>query len=223
MATENKLAMLNLAAGCLEPGEVYLEVGAWTGCSIIGASLGHDERRFVTIDNFSQFGGPIDECRRHLAEFGAHQVELIDADVWKLFSSKEIPSPVGVYFYDGGHTFREQYRALRSVEPFLSDEALVVVDDTSWPTVAAANQLFVERRPRFELIFRRQSAFHGEPEWWNGVEVYAYRRQRAAGKRPGIVLALEVCARLGARSLRYRSRHLARRIRDAFPARLGSG
>ncbi len=41
-----------------------------------------------------------------------------------MFSSKAIPSPVGVYFYDGGHTFREQYRALRNVEPFLADEAL---------------------------------------------------------------------------------------------------
>src|SRR5262245_66523401 len=67
MATENKLALLNLAAGCLEGDELYVEVGAWTGCSIIGASLGHDAEHFVTIDNFSQFGGPIEEYRETVA------------------------------------------------------------------------------------------------------------------------------------------------------------
>ena len=57
LATENKLAMLNLAAQFLQGDEIYLEVGAWAGCSIIGASLDLPDIHFVTIDNFSEFDG----------------------------------------------------------------------------------------------------------------------------------------------------------------------
>src|SRR5215218_3932148 len=55
MATENKLALLNLAAAHLEPGEAYLEVGSFKGLSLIGAMLGNAGRRFHAIENFLEF------------------------------------------------------------------------------------------------------------------------------------------------------------------------
>src|SRR5438105_3688716 len=71
MATENKLMLLNFAASLLEPGEVYLEVGTWKGLSILGAMLGNGDREFFAIDNFSQFGGAVEELRRNLDQHGA--------------------------------------------------------------------------------------------------------------------------------------------------------
>jgi predicted cupin superfamily sugar epimerase/predicted O-methyltransferase YrrM len=183
LVTENTLAMLNLAAQQLEDGEVYLEVGAWAGCSIIGASLGVDHR-FVTIDNFSEFDGTAEECRRNLEHFDAHHVELLDGDVWEVLASTTLPGPVGVYFYDGGHTFDDQYRALKTIEPLLADEALVVIDDTRWSQVAAANRLFVQRRPQFRRVLAFTSPWNQEPRWWNGIEVYTYRRALGPGRPP---------------------------------------
>ncbi|MGZ4542748.1 MAG: hypothetical protein ACXVXI_06430, partial [Mycobacteriaceae bacterium] len=43
-------------------GEVYLEAGAWRGTSICAAALDNVTGRFVTVDDFSAFGGPKDEC-----------------------------------------------------------------------------------------------------------------------------------------------------------------
>ena len=52
-----------------------------------------------------------------------------------------VPEPVGVYFYDGGHTWLAHYLALGVAEPLLADEALVLVDDASWPLVARGDSV----------------------------------------------------------------------------------
>ena len=52
LATENVLALLNLAASLLEPPESYVEVGSFFGASLIGAMRGNSGD-FVAIDRFS--------------------------------------------------------------------------------------------------------------------------------------------------------------------------
>jgi hypothetical protein len=90
---------------------------------------------------------------------------------------------VGVYFYDGPHDFDDQFVALQAVLPHLAPDAAVIVDDTNWHHVRAANELFARHVPGFERVraLRTPSAF--APTWWNGVEVYRWRG------RPGTVLA----------------------------------
>src|SRR5438876_1105366 len=56
MASENKLALLNLAASLVEPGETYLEVGSFMGLSIIAAMLGNQGPRFVAVESFRDSG-----------------------------------------------------------------------------------------------------------------------------------------------------------------------
>lgn len=175
MATENKLALLNAAAAQLGPGEIYLEVGTWAGCSVIGAALGNTGR-FVAVDDFSQFGGPEDECRQNVASFGLDHVEVVNRSVWDYFAAGEVPGPVGVYFYDGGHTYEDQYRALVEAERFLADEALVIVDDTAWAEVSSANADATRYWPQFRLVADFASPYNSEPRWWNGIEVFTFRR-----------------------------------------------
>jgi len=44
--------LLNYASNFLEKGEVYLEIGTYTGYSLIAASFFHIENMFIGIDNF---------------------------------------------------------------------------------------------------------------------------------------------------------------------------
>lgn len=185
MATENKLALLNFAASCLSAGETYLEIGAFRGTTIIGAALGNLDNRFLTIDNFSEFDGQADECRRNLDRFGCSHVQLIEGDAWEVLRRGSVPSPVGVYFYDGRHMFRDQWAALERVEPLLADEAVVVIDDTEIRRAAAANELYTRDRPEYERIARFRSPWNGEPRWWNGLEVFAYRRASGVCREGG--------------------------------------
>jgi predicted O-methyltransferase YrrM len=226
MATANKLALLNAAAGALDDDERYVEVGTYRGTSVIGAALGHPSKRFVAVDNFSEFGGPIEACRQNLARFTTGNVELINDDAWTVLATPRLAN-IGVFFYDGRHTFGDQWRAFEAVEPHLAPRALVIVDDTHHRQVAAACRLYTSNDARYELLVEYDSPYNGEPRWWNGVQVYWFDRDAGAKAptRPVRRLAAELWWGLGYESwralrrrktyllLRKRARRLGRRLR----------
>ena len=218
-AVENTLAVLNFAGHHLEPGEVYLEAGALRGLSICAAALDNADGLFVTVDNFSQFGGPVDECRANIETWTAGNVELVDSSVWDYIP--RISAPVGVWFYDARHEWWDQWRALEMLKPFLADEALVLVDDASWREVGTANTAFVSAHPRFQFVARFRAARDSDPRWWNGLDVIAYRRSlpaadqrllRRARRRPLVMYGM--CWRAFAVT-RHHVRHLPARARRA--------
>jgi hypothetical protein len=181
--------------------------------------------RFITVDNFSQFGGPKEVCQANIQRWTSGNVQLHDSDFWSFLRQRPLPGPVGAYFYDAGHEYWEQWRALEVIEPFLADEALIIVDDASWPHVAAANTAFVTSHPRFSFIERfRMDAPNGRT-WWNGLDVIAYRRsgpeaapaQVRAAYRSGLLRyglmwrALDL-SRHGVRVLAANARRVARKL-----------
>ena len=184
MATENKLALLNLAAAHLEPGEAYLEVGSFKGLSLIGAMLGNDGRRFYAIENFLEFnpdGRARAELEANLARWaGPGGARVLEGDCFDLLrTGAGLEEPVGVYFYDGAHGRLPHYLALAVAEPWLADRALVVIDDASWPIVARATDRYVAAHPGYRLLFDLAAEREEDPRWWNGVRVYAFERPPA--------------------------------------------
>jgi predicted O-methyltransferase YrrM len=186
MATESKLALLNLAAAHLEPGEAYLEVGSFKGLSLIGAMLGNRHARFYAIENFLEFnldsGATRDELLGNLDRWvGRDQVRLLEGDCFRLLRRERLlEAPVGVYFYDGAHGRLPHYLALGVAERWLADRALVVVDDASWPMVARATERYLAAHPGYELLFDLAAEREEDPRWWNGLRVYAFRRPPGA-------------------------------------------
>ncbi len=184
MATENKLALLQHAASHLDAGEAYLEIGTYRGTSVIGAALDSgSDTRFIAIDDFSQFDGPEQACRDNIRRFNP-KIRLLTSDGFAVLRGGGLEARIGVYFYDGGHTFWEQWHALQLVEPHLADEAVILIDDASHPPVAAANREWLRLNPRFTRIDRFPSPRNGEPRWWNGVDLLAYRRAGRSGRPP---------------------------------------
>ena len=68
LARANNLALLNVAARCLEPGECYVEVGTYHGSSLIAAMFESDAD-FVALDNWSLGDGSREQLDRNLARF----------------------------------------------------------------------------------------------------------------------------------------------------------
>lgn len=187
MSTPHSLALLNLAAELLGPDELYLEVGSYRGRSTVGAALDAKHDRFVAVENFREFGVSPDEGERLLRDTLAawdltDRVDLRRGDAFRLLPRGLLSGPVGVYFYDGAHSRLAQYLALGMVEPHLADEALIVVDDASWPQVARSTESYVRRHPGYQLLFDLAAERQYDPKWCNGVKVYAWRRP--AGWRP---------------------------------------
>jgi len=206
MATESKLALLNLAAAHLGPGEAYLEVGSFKGLSLIGAMLGNQRQRFYAIENFLEFNLDGDATRAELLDNLARwvdprRVELLEGDCFDLLRrASPLREPVGVYFYDGAHGRLPHYLALGIAEPWLAERALVVVDDASWPIVRRATERYLAAHPGYRLLFDLPAEREEDPRWWNGVRVYAFERALSTRSARG----LDVAWRLLAYDLAYR-------------------
>lgn len=178
MATENKLKLLNLAVASLDANEVYAEVGCYKGASLVGAAIGNTDHRLFACDNFSQFDGADASLRETLKKYTPDgQVQFFDMDFrdfmraapWK-------PAKIGAYFYDGGHSFEEQYDGMRFALPHLSDDAVIIIDDTNKREARAADNLIAQQVPGFELVLNLRTPRNHHPTWWNGIQVYRYRK-----------------------------------------------
>src|SRR5436305_7197000 len=96
LAEENVLALLNLAASLLGPGESYVEVGTLFGASLIGA-MRDNTGDFVAIDNFG-FGGvewrgrkipPADRgaLEENLRRFGTNRATILEGDAFEVLDA----------------------------------------------------------------------------------------------------------------------------------------
>jgi hypothetical protein len=185
LATENVLALLNLAASLLGPDESYVEVGSFYGASLIGAMRGN-AGDFVAVDRFSfdvpeVRGRPLPRASREgleqsLSRFGAESATILEGDAFELIEGGALGSrTVGVYYWDGPHDYAGQLRGMRAVEPWLAAEALIVVDDYDWEAVARATRDYVAAEPRAELLVEIAGDEGGQAWWWDGVAAVAWR------------------------------------------------
>lgn len=193
----NELAVLNLAARSVPQGECYLEVGSYKGRSTCAAALGVSEPLYV-VENYLEFGMLGEqaqaELHRNLARYAAQaDVRFHVGDAFAALRHPDtVDRPIGVYFYDGEHTEVAHYLALGIVEPLLADEAIVLVDDASWPMVGKAHARFLAAHPGWRLERRFDAVNNDDPAWANGLHVLSFRRPPGArrGLSRDVTLAL---------------------------------
>jgi predicted O-methyltransferase YrrM len=185
LAAENVLALLNLAASLLGSGESYVEVGTYYGASLIGAMRGNSGD-FVAIDAFV-FGETEVRGRRlppasrpgleeSLHSFGSDGATILEGDAFEVIEGGSLGNRrVGVYYYDGAHGYEDQLRGLRAIEPWLAEEALLIVDDAEWDQVARATRDYLAGQPRARQLFDIPGEAGGYVQWWDGVAVLAWR------------------------------------------------
>ena len=206
MTTQNVLALLNLAVRYLEKNEVYLEVGTYQGAMVCGAMLDAPSLplnpKGIAIDSFSEFDHGnnqelfIENANREGLE---KNICLINRDFRHYLNSSmfgfsslnyfnsnmfESPAKIGVYVYDGAHDYTSQCEGLDLAIPHLADEALIIVDDTNEPECKLANQHFLEEHPEcirnsdhwFEKVLDFPTIGNGHHTWWNGIQVFRWRK-----------------------------------------------
>jgi hypothetical protein len=160
-------------------------VGSFYGASLIGAMRGNTGD-FVAIDRFSfdvpeVRGRPLPHASREgleqsLARFGAESATILEGDAFDLIEGGALAGRrVGVYYWDGPHDYAGQLRGLRAIEPWLADEAVIVVDDFDWDAVAAVTADYVAADPQAELLVEIGGEAAGQVWWWDGMAVVARR------------------------------------------------
>jgi predicted O-methyltransferase YrrM len=175
LARENNLALLNLAARCLDASEAYVEVGVFHGASLIAAMLGNEDKHFVGIDSFAFRDASLEKVHANLARHGLAPPELIVGNAFELVPAGALGDRrVGVWYYDAAHSYEEQLGGLRIAEPWLAGGALVVVDDTDWDHVARAMDDYLARQPRARRVLTINGTSRGAPQWWEGMQVLVW-------------------------------------------------
>jgi hypothetical protein len=175
LAAENNLALVNLAARFLEPGESYVEVGTLRGTSLVAAMRGNEDKDFVAIDSWQMSGGGRTAVEQNLARFGLPVPTLLEGDAFEVLRSGALEGRrVGVYYWDAAHGYEAQLEALRLIEPYLAERAVLIVDDTDWDRVRRATADYLAGQPRARLAFEAGGDDHGNPEWWEGVQILAW-------------------------------------------------
>jgi predicted O-methyltransferase YrrM len=184
LATENTLAVVNLAASMLGPGESYVEAGTYMGASLIAASRGNDGAELVAIDVFS-FGPTEVRGRKlpvasraaleaNLVSFGVTATILEGDTLEQLWSGALDGRTVGVFYYDACHDYDESLESLQQIEPYLAAQALMIVDDSDWTNVRRAIDDYLAGQPRARELVAIDGEDGGQPWWWSGMSVLAW-------------------------------------------------
>lgn len=166
----------------------YLEVGVFQGLTLTSVASTNPQAQCFGVDNFSQFD-PDDEnfsiVRSRLKEHTSGNGSIINEDFENaLLNLKEHvgDSKIGVYFIDGPHDYRSQYLCLDYIKPYLSDDAVIIIDDSNYPHVRRANSDWLRANPEYTLIFEEYTECHPQnmnaqkenearDGWWNGVNI----------------------------------------------------
>jgi protein O-GlcNAc transferase len=185
LAMENNLAVVNLAVSLLGPVESYVEAGTYMGASLIAAARGNDGADLVAIDDFS-FGSttvagrslpPADRAalEENLRRFGVSRATIVKGDSLEVLRGDALAGrSVGVFYYDACHDTVVTLEALRLVEEYLAEPALVLVDDADWPEVRRAVDDYLAGQPRARELLSIAGSDGGQPWWWDGIVVFAW-------------------------------------------------
>lgn len=149
----------------------FVNVGVWHGFSLLAGIVGNQDKECIGIDNFSD---PIDTRNPFFAQFERFKgpKSAFHAMDYENYFREIHQGSIGVYFYDGAHSYEHQHKGLLIADPYLAPGSYVLVDDTNDPEPRAATLDFLARqRNRYSLVLDKPTANNGHPTYWNGLMV----------------------------------------------------
>ncbi len=152
----------------------YLNIGVWHGFTLFAGMLLAPQASCLGVDNFSEFGPRDLNYQRFSAGFtqvynGPHQ-RFIEMDYRDFFQTQP-QLPVGLYFYDGAHDYRNQMQGLELADPWIVPGGIVLVDDTNFEEPRQATLDYLQRHSNYRLLVDIQTANNAHPTFWNGLMI----------------------------------------------------
>ena len=172
---------LNELVRQMDPGEAYLEVGTFKGRTLLSAAWNNRGKRCVGCDKFrlwGRFTGPGFLARRALlANVSKHRAYTADIEFYpitsrELLDRKLVTGPVGVYFYDGDHSYEGTHHGVCGAVRLLARRSVLVMDDYNDPIIRCATREAIAAAGLQVLWHRNLRGDHTETGFWNGLGVF---------------------------------------------------
>jgi len=185
------LSLLKILAEVIVSKETtYLEVGVYRGLSLLSVAGSVPDHEVYGIDNFAFFdkdGRNLDIINERMNLLNLRNARIINEDFENALENLEKfthDKKTGLYFIDGPHDYRSQLMSLLLIKPWLSEDAIIIVDDCNYNHVRQADRDFLMTNREFKLIFQAYTKAHpenlnagerkeAEAGWWNGINVIA--------------------------------------------------
>ena len=174
---------------CNKEGTVYLEVGSYKGATFFSALYGNHVNA-IAIDNWKAeemmpaiapiWGGlggsvtrtkPKDVFLQNLKKFkGTNSVQVLDENYLN-FNKKFLLYKPNVLFYDGEHTFADQYQVLADFKDYLASEFILIIDDWNWEKRGVLRGI---KDLKLNVKYKKEIFTKGEDpdDFWNGLGVF---------------------------------------------------
>jgi len=185
MTTTSIMQLLNFAVDCMEPNEIYCEVGCCEGANLIAALFNHPSQMAYVVDKFYEFdpdGEKFEQLTEHLSAFRLEsQVFICNQDIEEfLFELREIETKdkIGVYFYNGASDYRTQILGLLLVRHFLADKALIIIGNSNGSILKQANWDFITAHPQCQMLLNLPTPEKEHQAFWNGMQVLSWDIER---------------------------------------------
>jgi hypothetical protein len=181
MSSPKVCLLLNRLVSRMDPGEHYLEIGTWQGRTLLSAAMHNRGRLCVACDKFRAYGRYTGlgfrarrALRRNLDRYAEDRatVHFYDMSSSKFFSSPRFEGTVGVFFYDGDHSYRGTRDSIAAGARWLSERAALLVDDWNVPRIRQATLDGLEDASVRILWHRALDGDHTERTWWNGLGAF---------------------------------------------------
>jgi hypothetical protein len=162
----------------------YLEIGTFKGSSVCSAMYGN-KTTVVCMDNWSDFYGPKQEFLDNFNKYkGENNATFIETDCFKLDLSS-LSSLFNIYMYDGPHSEKDHYNALKYYYSCLDDIFIFIVDDWNWKEIRNGTLRSIADL-KLECLYKREIRLTTDeahtPEdlarktWWNGICMFVLKK-----------------------------------------------
>jgi len=164
-------AIINKAVNDMNGSNCFVNVGLWNGYTFFAGLIGNELKKCIGVDNFSEFGGPKEAFLSRFNKIKSEKHYFYEMDYRDYFKNNH-QDKIGVYIYDGEHSYKNQLEGLRMAEPFFSDDCLIIIDDTNKKDPRNGTMDFINQsKYKYSIIFDQKTAHNGHPTFWNGLMV----------------------------------------------------
>ena len=166
--------LINQICKNLSSNQLYLNIGCWKGFSLIAGMI-DTSCKVIGVDDFSQFGGPKDEFLKNFHKYKKENTHQFYEEDYKVFfkNFKKSNKKIDFYFYDGEHSYKNQYENLEIADYFLNEGAIIMIDDINFSEVENGSKDFVKKYSSKYEIIKEVKTFnnHCHPSFWNGLMI----------------------------------------------------
>jgi len=165
--------IINRICKNLSKNQLYLNIGCWKGFSLVAGMI-NTKCKVIGIDNFSQFNGPKDIFFQNFEKLKKPNHFFFEQDYEKYFEIlDQNKDKIDFYFYDGEHSYDNQFKNLEIADNFLNIGSVVLIDDINFDEVYEGTLDFISKtKSKFKIVKEIKTVNnHCHPSFWNGIMI----------------------------------------------------